>query len=158
MADLRVAVEPDGDQRPTQRIYLDGHPISGVRRVRVSSERGSRTASVELDLDAVSIDPRTVSNLAVRGGGDEIEITSEADNLDGPVAPRLLPAWTRGPARAYRRPDAFDRARDVCARVGQFDWLVVFGLIFFLVTILGVCSEDTVLNYANNLRRSPDGE
>ena len=57
MADLRVAVEPISSGRQTPRVYLDGHEMSGVRRVRVCSESGYRTASLDLDLDGVGDRP-----------------------------------------------------------------------------------------------------
>ena len=91
MADLRVAVEPSQSGRPAQRIYLDGHEMSGVRRVRV---------------------------------------------------------WTRGPARAYPRPDVFDGARACYTRL------------LHVITVLGVFIEQALLEYANGLRKglfgSPD--
>ena len=128
MADLRVAVEPSGDGRPMQRIYLDGHEISGVRRVRVYSEWGCQTASLDLDLDAVSIDPRAVSRIGVVCGADNADLTVEAGNVNSPVAASMMPGWARGPARAYHPPDAFDRARHLCTRLVDADWLFVIGM------------------------------
>lgn len=158
MAELRVSVEPSPDGRPTQRVYLDGHELSGVRQVRVCSEREDRTASLDLDLDRVSIDPRAVSRLRAVRGEDTVDITIEPDNVDGPVAAEMLPRWMRGPARAYRRPDVFDRARDCYARLAQVDWLVVIGATYLVITILGVFMEQAILEYANGLRRPTDDE
>jgi hypothetical protein len=155
MADLRVVAEPS---QGGQRIYLDGHEVSGVRRVRVGSEWGYRTASIDLDLDGISIDPRTVSEIRAVCGGDKVDITIEADNVDGPVAARLLPGWTRGRARAYRRPDVFDRARDCYARLVNIDWLVLIGVTYLVITVLGVFMEHAVLEYANGLRQPADDE
>ena len=152
MADLRVAVEPSQSGRPTQRIYLDGHEMSGVRRVRVGSARGSRTASIDLDLDGVSIDPRAVSEIRAVIGDDKVDITIEADNVDGPVTEEMMPRWTRGPARAYRRPDVFDGARACYTRLRHLDWLVVVGVIYLVITALGVFMEQALLEYANDLR------
>lgn len=156
MADLRIAVEPEPNGRPTQRVYLDGHQLSGVRRVRVHSERGTRTASLDLDLDDASIDPRTVSAIRAVSGEDNVGITIDTDNVDGPVRADQLPGWTRGPARAYRRPDIFDRARDCYARLLQVDWLIVFGMTYLVIAVLGVVMEHAVLDFANNLRRPAD--
>lgn len=153
MAELRVAVEPSPDGRPTQRIYLDGHALSGVRQVRVCSESGDRIASLDLDLDGVSLDPRAVSGIRAVCGQDKVDITIDADNVNGPVAAHLLPGWTRGPARAYRRPDVFDRARDCYARMAGVDWLTVIGMTYLVITVLGVVMEHAVLDYANGLRR-----
>ena len=158
MPDLRVAVEPGQAGRPTQRVYLDGHELVGVRQVRVGSAWGSRTASLDLDLDGVSIDPRAVSQIRAVGGEDTVDITIEPDNVDGPVAPDLMPRWTRGPARAYRRPDVFDRARDCYTRLTHVDWLVVFGVTYLVITVLGVVMEREVHEYANGLRRPADDE
>lgn len=158
MADLRVAVEPSHSGRPTQRIYLDGQEMSGVRQVRVCSEQGYRTASLDLDLDGVSIDPRTVSRMRVVCDGDNVDITIEADNVNGPVAGDLLPGWTRGPARAYRRPDLFDRARDCYTRLAHVDWLAMLGVTYLIMAILGVFLEDMILNYANSLRKPADDQ
>jgi hypothetical protein len=158
MAELRIAVEPERNGRPTQRVYLDGHEMSGVRRVRVHSERGYRTASLDLDLDGASIDPRTVSELRAVCGEDNVGITIEADNVDGPVAADMMPRWARGPARAYRRPDVFDRARECYARLAQVDWLVVIGVAYLVITVLGMFMEQAVLDYANSLRKPADDE
>jgi hypothetical protein len=158
MAELRIAVEPERNGRPTQRVYLDGHEMSGVRRVRVHSERGYRTASVDLDLDGASIDPRTVSEIRAVCGEDTVGITIETDNVNGPVAADMMPRWTRGPARAYRRPDVFDRARECYARLAQVDWLVVIGVAYLVITVLGVFMEQAVLDYANSLRKPADDE
>jgi len=157
MADLRVAVEPSTCGRPTQRIYVDGHELSGVRQVRVGSEWGDRTASIDLDLDRISIDPRTISEIRAVWGDDKVAITIEADNVDGPVAASLLPKWACERARAYRRPDVFDRARDCYARLLHVDWLVLFGVTYLVMTVLGVVMEHHVLDYANGLRR-PAGD
>jgi hypothetical protein len=156
MADLRVAQEPRRDGHLRQRIYVDGHEISGVRRVRVCSDGRSRTASLDLDLDTVSIDPRTVSGIRVVRDSENVDLTVEADNVNGPVPEKMLPGWTRGPARAYRRPDAFDRARDLYARLVAVDWLLMIGVTYLIVTILGVLMEDAVLLHANRLRESAD--
>jgi hypothetical protein len=162
MADLRVAVEPSQSGRPSQRIYLDGHEMSGVRRVRVGSAWGRRTASIDLDLDGVAIDPRAVSQFWGVCGDDKVDLTIEAGNVDGPVTEEMMPRWTRGPARAYRRPDVFDGARDCYARLLNVDRLVVVGAIYLVITILGVLMEQALLEYANGLRRgllgSPDDE
>jgi hypothetical protein len=158
MADLRVAVEPSHNGRPTQRIYLDGHELSGVRQVRVSSEGRCRTASLDLDLDGVSIEPRTVSEIRAVCGEEKVDITIEADNVNGPVAADMMPGWTRGPARAYRRPDVFDRARDFCTRLVKVDWLLVIGVTYLILTILGVFLEDAILTYANSLRKPADDQ
>ena len=158
MADLRVATEPNRNGRPTQRIYLDGHELSGVRKVRVCSARGHRTASLDLDLDGVSIDPQTVSEIRAVCGEDNVDITIEADNVNGTVAANMLPGWTRGPARAHRRPNVFDRERDCYARLIQVDWLVMIGVTYLIVTILGVFLEDAVLAYANSLRKPADDQ
>lgn len=155
MADLRVAVEPGP---PRQRVYLDGHEVPGVRQVRVRSDRGHRTASLALDLDRVSIDPRTVGGIRVVCGEDTVDITIEADTVDGPVGADLLPGWARGPAPAYRRPDVFDRARDCYARLVHVDWLVVLGVTYLVITVLGVFMEQAVLEYANGLRPPADDE
>jgi len=157
MAELRVAVEPSPDGRPTQRIYLDGHALSGVRQVRVCSESGDRIASLDLDLDGVSLDPRTVSEIRAVCGRDKVDITIQADNVNGPVSAHLLPGWARGPARAYRRPDVFDRARDCYARLAGVDWLTVIGATYLIITVLEVVMEHAVLEYANGLRR-PAGD
>jgi hypothetical protein len=124
----------------------------------VHSERGYRTASLDLDLDGASIDPRAVSEIRAVCGGDNVGITIEADNVDGPVTADLLPGWTRGPARAYRRPDVFDRARDCYARLVHVDWLVVIGVTYLVITVLGVFMEQAVLDYANSLRQPTDDE
>jgi hypothetical protein len=153
MAELRVAVEPNWSGHPTQRIYLDGHAMSGVRRVRVGSARGRRTASIDLDLDSVSIDPRAVSSLRLVCGDDKVDITIDADNVDSPVAEGLMPGWARGPARAYRRPDLFDGARDCYARLLRGGWLLVVGVIYLVIAILGVFLEQPLLEYANGLRQ-----
>ena len=158
MPDLRVAVEPGRAGRPTQRIYLDGHQLAGVRQVRVGSESGSRTASLDLVLDGVSIDPRAVSQIRAVYGEDRVDITIEPDNVDGPVAPDLMPRWTRGAAPAYRRPDLFDRARDCYTRLIHVDWLVMLGVTYLVITVLGVFMEHAVLEYANGLRRPADDE
>jgi hypothetical protein len=151
-------MEPASRGRQTQRVYLDGHEMSGVRRVRVCSESGHRTASLDLDLDGVSIDPQTVSQIRTVGGEDTVDITIDADNVDGPVGPEMMPGWTRGPARAYRRPDVFDRARDCYARLRTVDWLVVLGVSYLVMTVLGVFLEDLVLAYANTLRQPADDQ
>jgi len=158
MAQLRIAVEPERSGRPTQRVYLDGHEMSGVRRVRVHSERGYRTASLDVDLDGASIDPRAVSEIRAVCGEDNVGITIEADNVDGPVSADLLPGWTRGPAHAYRRPDIFDRARDCYARLVHVDWLVVVGVTYLVITMLGVVMEHALLDYANSLRQPADDD
>jgi hypothetical protein len=158
MPELRVAVEPSEEGRPTQRVYLDGHELSGVRRVRVRSESGDRTASLDLDLNGVSIDPRAVSELRAVTGQDRVNITIEPDNVSSPVAAELLPSWARGPARAYRRPDVFDRARDCYARLLGVDWLVVIGVTYLVITVLGVLMEHAVLEFANNVRKPADDE
>jgi hypothetical protein len=158
MADLRIAVESGQQGSPTQRVYLDGHEMSGVRQVRVCGERGNRTASLDLDLDGVSIDPRAVSRIRVIRDDDRADITIEADNIDGPVASHMMPGWTRGPARVYRRPDVFDRARDWYARLVHLDWLVVVGVAYLTMTVLGVLFEDMVLAYANSLRQPSDDQ
>jgi hypothetical protein len=139
-------------------VYLDGHQMSGVRRVRVHSERGYRTASLDLDLDGASIDPRAVSEIRAVCGEDNVGITIEADNVDGPVAAGLLPGWTRGSARAYRRPDAFDRARDCYARVVHVDWWTVIGVTYLVITVLGAFMEHAILDYANSLLQPADDE
>jgi hypothetical protein len=158
VADLRVVVEAHRNGRPTQRIYLDGHEMSGVRQVRVCSEGGDRIASLDLNLDEVSIDPRTVSGLRAVCGEDKVDITIEADNVNGPVTPDAMPRWTRGPVRAYRRPDVFDRARDCYSRLAHVDWLTVIGVTYLVITVLGVVMEHAVLDYANGLRRPADDE
>ena len=158
MAQLRIAVEPERNGRPTQRVYLYGHEMSGVRRVRVHSERGYRTASLDVDLDGASIDPRAVSEIRAVCGEDTVGITIEADNVDGPVSADLLPGWTRGPAPAYRRPDIFDRARDCYERLLHVDWLIVIGMTYLVITVLGVIMEHAVLDFANNLRRPADDD
>ncbi len=155
MADLRVAVEPS---RPRQRVYLDGHELPGVRQVRVRSERGNRTASLALDLDRVSIDPRTVSQIRAVRGEDTVDITIDADTVNGPVGADLMPGWARGPAPAYRRPDVFDRARDCYTRLVQVDWLVVLGVTYLVIAVLGVVMEQAVLEYAHGLRQPADDE
>jgi hypothetical protein len=157
MADLRVAVEPSQRGRPTQRIYLDGHEMSGVRRVRVRSAWGSRIASIDLDLDVVSIDPRAVSQFWGVCGDDKVDLTIDADNVDGPVTAGMMPSWTRGPARAYRRPDVFDGARECYSRLRHGDWLVVVGVIYLVIAALGVFMEQALLEYANGLRQGPLG-
>ena len=158
MAQLRIAVEPERNGRPTQRVYLDGHEMSGVRRVRVHSERGYRTASLDVDLDGASIDPRAVSEIRAVCGEDNVGITIEADNVDGPVSADLLPGWMRGPARAYRRPDVFDRARDCYARLVHVDWLMVIGMTYLVITMLGVVMEHALLDYAHSLRQPVDDD
>jgi hypothetical protein len=158
MTELRVAVEPSQDGRPTQRVYLDGHELSGVRRVSVGSELGSRTASLDLDLDGVSIDPRTVSEIRAVCGADKVDITIEADNVNGPVDAEMMPGWTHGPARAYRRPDVFDRARDCYARLLHVDWLTVIGVTYLVITVLGVFMEQAILEFASNVRKPADDE
>ncbi len=156
MADLRVALEPNRDGRPQQRVYIDGHEISGVRRVRVCGEGRCRTASLDLDLDGVSIDPRAVSGIRIVGDGEQVDLTVDADTVSGPVAAHIMPTWLRGPARVYRRPDAFDRARDCFARVVAVDWLLVFGVTYLVVAVLGVLLEGAVLNLASGLRQPAD--
>jgi hypothetical protein len=131
--------------------------MSGVRQVRVGSECGSRTASIDLDLDDVSIDPRAVSQIRTVCGDDKVAITIEADNVDGPVAEAMMPRWTRGPARAYRRPDVFDRARDYYTGLLQVDWLDVLGVTYLVVTLFGVFVEQPLLEYAGGLRRELAG-
>lgn len=158
MTELRVAVESTFTGRPTQRIYLDGHEIRGVRRVRVRSERGARTASLDLDVDAVSIDPRAVSRMTVTGGGDDADIICEADTLDGPITADNVPGWACGRARAYHRPDAFDRARDLCLRLVHVDWMVLVGVTFLIVTVVGVIAEDAILAYAHTVRRQGEAD
>ncbi len=120
MADLRVAVEPSQSGRPTQRIYLDGHEMSGVRRVRVGEQDG---------LDRPG--PRRRLDRPARGQRDQGHHW-----------------WTRGPARAYRRPDVFDGARDCYTRL------------LHVITVLGVFMDQALLEYANDLRKglfgSPD--
>ena len=156
-ADLRIAVEPDRDGQPTQRIYLDGHELpAAVRRIRVTNTSGQRTASLDLDLGDVSIDPRAIGEFRSGGGNDRECLTIDADTVDGSVRPQLLPSWTRGRTLAYQRPDAFDRARDLFAQFAQFDWLIVLGVTYLTVTVLGVLMEDLVLAYANGLRRPID--
>ena len=86
------------------------------------------------------------------------DITIEADNVNGPVGADLMPRWTRGPARAYRRPDVFDRARDCYARLVHVDWLMVVGVTYLVITVLGVVMEHAVLEYANSLRQPSDDE
>jgi hypothetical protein len=156
MTELRVAVESSENGQPTQRVYLDGHELSGVREVRVRSAWGDRVASVDLDLEGVSIDPRAVSQIRTVSGGDSVAITIAADNVSGPVGEELMPRWTRGPARAYRRPDVFDRARDCYARLLHVDWLTVIGVTYLIVTILGVFMEQAILDFANNVRKPAD--
>ena len=157
MAELRVAVEPGRSGRPTQRIYLEGHEMSGVRQVRVRSQWGSRTASIDLDLCGVSIDPRAVSQIRAVCGDDKVDITIEADNVDGPVPAEMMPRWTRGPARAYRRPDVFDRARDCYTHLLQVDWLDVVGVTYLVITVPGVFMEQVLLDYAVGLRKGLAG-
>ena len=107
--------------------------------MRVGSAWGSRTAS---------IDPRAVSEIRAVCGGDQMDITIEANNVDGPVTAAMMPRWTRGPARAYRRPDVFDGARDCYTRL------------LHVITVLGVFMDQALLEYANGLRKglfgSPD--
>ena len=158
MADLRVMVGPGRAGLPTQRVYLEGHELSGVRQMRVRSASGHRTASLDLDLDVVAIDPRVVSEIRVVRGEDRADITIEAGNVDGPVSAGLMPGWTHGPARAYRRPDVFDRARDCYAHLAGVDWPVVLGVTYLVITVFGVFMEHAVLDYAARLRRPADDE
>ena len=153
MAARRVAVAPGRSGRPTRRIDLDGHELAGVRRVRVGSARGSRTASSDRALDGVSIGPRAVSELRAVCGDDQVDITIEADTVDGPVTAAMLPRWARGPARASRRPDAFDGARACYTRLLHMDWLVVVGVISLVTTVLGVSMEQALREDANGLRQ-----